>query len=542
MSIREWLSRHAKTLAVAGALLLQGSAAQAQFNISLPTLVTTDKGVLVGQSTQGIRQFLGVPYAAPPTGTRRWKAPAAESAYVFRDASRFAKHCPQSASPFGVASTSEDCLYLNVYTPPALDVALRPAPVMVWFHPGAFQYGESDDFNPTALVKKGVVVVTLNYRLGALGGLAHPALTAESADQGSGNYGLMDQQAALRWVQRNIRSFGGDPAKVTIFGESAGGVSVYAHIAAPDSAGLFQRAIAMSGSYFGYSQERTLAVAEAEGQAYATAVGCPSQSLSCLRAVPVATLLANQSTSPVAYLPNTEPSVLPESIFWAIYSGHINKVPLLHGITQDEYRLFVALRELEGFPTNSRETYHDNIMALLGFETETAYTMTDHFYQASKYGGEAYALGELGTNVVFACSTLTLGHYVKQFSAVYHYTFDDKNAPQDVLPPVSFPYGAYHGADVQYILDSSDGQAPFTPAQQTLADRMKSYWANFARTGNPNGTNLPVWPAYADVTDWLDENGPNIYMELGTTPRPFNSLEFFTDHGCLLFGPPYSTN
>lgn len=534
------MSRHAKALAVAGGLLLHGSAAQAQ--LSLPTLATTDKGVLVGQSTQGIRQFLGVPYAAPPTGSRRWKAPAAESAYLLRDASRFAKHCPQSASPFGVASTSEDCLYLNVYAPPALEVALRPAPVMVWFHPGAFQYGESDDFNPNALVKKGFVVVTLNYRLGALGGLAHPALTAESAEQGSGNYGLMDQQAALRWVQRNIRNFGGDPSKVTIFGESAGGVSVYAHIAAPDSAGLFHRAISMSGSYAAYTEERTLAVAEAEGQAYATAVGCPSQTLACLRAVPVATLLANQNPSPVAYLPNIEPTVLPEGMFWAFYNGNFNKVPVMHGSTQDEYRLFVALRELAGFPTNSRETYHDNIMAMLGFDSGTAYAMTDHFYTVAKYGSEAFALGELGTDIVFACRALQMSHQFREFSAVYHYEFDDETAPQDVLPPVSFAYGAYHGSDVQYILDSSDGQAPFTSAQQTLAERMKNYWTNFARNGNPNGTNLPVWPTYEDVPDWLDENGPNIYMELSLSPRQFNSREFFSDHGCLLFGPPYSND
>lgn len=193
MCIREWLSRHAKSLAIAGAVLAHGAVAEAQL-FTLPTTANTDKGSLVGQSKNGIRQFLGVPYAAPPTGSRRWKAPAPESAYLLRDASRFAKHCAQTASPFGDASTSEDCLYLNVFAPPALETLFRPAPVMVWLHPGGFQSGESDDFNPTALVKKGFVVVTLNYRLGALGFMAHPALTAESAEHASGNYGIMDQQ------------------------------------------------------------------------------------------------------------------------------------------------------------------------------------------------------------------------------------------------------------------------------------------------------------------------------------------------------------
>ena len=536
MCIREWLSRHATSLALAGAVLLPGSAAEAQlFNFSLPTTATTDKGSLVGRTSNGTRQFLGVPYAAPPTGANRWKAPAPESAYLLRDATRFAKHCAQAASPFGVASTSEDCLYLNVFAPSALETALRPAPVMVWMHPGGFQAGESDDYNPTALVKKGFVVVTLNYRLGALGFMAHPALSAESGKNASGNYGIMDQQAALRWVQRNIRSFGGDPKSVTIFGESAGAVSVYAHMASPDSAGLFHRAIAQSGTYMNWYSVDDQQHAESKGTAFATAVGCPNQDLACLRAAPVSTLLAKQDPSPVAYLPTPEPAVLPEGIFGAIYKGHFNKVPLLQGTTQDEYRLFVALRELQGFPTNAN-TYESNISAMMGFDSETAHSLATFFWTAAKYdNNESFALSELGTDTIFACPLRTITHYAALYAPVFVYEFDDKTAPQDVLPPVSFPYGAYHGAEVQYILDSFDGAAPFDTAQKLLADQMKTYWTQFARTGNPNAGNVPAWPQYRDVEDTLDPNGESIYMELDHTPRGFNDREFLTDHGCYFW-------
>ena len=540
MRIREWLSRHATSLALAGAVLLNGGAAKAQlFGLSLPTAATTDKGSLIGKITSSGRQFLGVPYAAPPTGANRWKAPAPERAYLLRDATRFAKHCAQVASPFGDASTSEDCLYLNVFAPSALETLFRPAPVMVWFHPGAFQSGQSDDYNPAALVKKGFVVVTVNYRLGALGFMAHPALTAESREQASGNYGIMDQQAALRWVQRNIRSFGGDPRSVTIFGESAGAVSVYAHLASPDSAGLFHRAIAQSGTYAFYTEPVTQAQAETAGQTYAAAVGCPNQALACLRAVPVSTLLAKQDPSPVAYLPTIDAAVLPESIFNAFYYGRFNKVPLIQGTTQDEYRLFVALRELQGFPTNA-QTYESNIVALLGLQPETAHTLATFQYSADKYeNSESLALAELGTDLVFACRSRTLAHYIAAHAPVYVYEFDDKTAPQDVLPSVSFPYGAYHGSEVQYILDSFDGAPDFTSDQKGLADLIKNYWTRFAKTGNPNGGNAPAWPQYRDVENSLDPEGEPIYMELDHTPRAFNSLEFLTDHGCYLWGYGY---
>jgi para-nitrobenzyl esterase len=209
-----------------------------------PTATTTS-GVVVGTESANARAFLGIPYAAPPVGALRWKAPAAPASWTgTRSATEYAAHCAQPASPYGVASSSEDCLYLNVHTPKTAG----PHPVMVWIHGGAFYLGQSNTYKPDALVAENHVVVTVNYRLGALGFMAHPALTAEHGTA-SGNYGLMDQQAALTWVKNNIANFGGNKDNVTIFGESAGGFSVNSHLASPGSVGLFHKAIAMSGAY-----------------------------------------------------------------------------------------------------------------------------------------------------------------------------------------------------------------------------------------------------------------------------------------------------
>jgi para-nitrobenzyl esterase len=230
-----------------------------------PLVVGTADGQVRGLARGPVNEYLGIPYAAPPVGQLRWQPPQPPADWRgVRAATRFAPHCPQVASTFGRASSSENCLFLNVFAP-----ATRRGsglPVMVWIHGGALVAGESDDYDPSALVAHHVIVVTLNYRLGALGFLAHPAL-ADKPGGPSGDYGLMDQQAALRWVQRNIRAFGGNPANVTIFGESAGGQSVLLQLVSPTARGLFTRAIAESGGYA--LGQASLASAEAAGQAFA---------------------------------------------------------------------------------------------------------------------------------------------------------------------------------------------------------------------------------------------------------------------------------
>src|SRR5579875_794989 len=299
-----------------------------------PVAGTAD-GAVRGLANGAVDEFLGIPYAAPPVGALRWRPPQPAASWSgVRDATTFAPHCPQPASPFGEASTSEDCLYLNVFTP-SQRAAGPGYPVMVWIHGGAFVSGESNDYDPTQLVEDGVTVVTFNYRLGALGFLAHPALA--DANGQSGDYGLMDQQAALRWVQRNIASFGGDPRSVTIFGESAGGLSVLAQVASPQARGLFDRAIVESGSY--NLSQASLASAEAAGEAFAAKAGCASQTAACLRSLPVSTILADQDAA--GYTPNINTEVLPETLETAFAAGDFNRVPIVNGTNHDEWRLFV---------------------------------------------------------------------------------------------------------------------------------------------------------------------------------------------------------
>jgi para-nitrobenzyl esterase len=281
------------------------------------------------------------PYAAPPVGALRWQPPQPAASWPgVRAATQFGPHCPQLAGPFGEASTSENCLYLNVFTP----AAGADHPVMVWIHGGALVSGESNDYDPTALVEHGVTVVTINYRLGALGFLAHPAL-ADASGQ-SGDYGLMDQQAALRWVQRNIANFGGDPRNVTVFGESAGGLSTLSQVASPQAKGLFEKAIVESGSY--NLTQASLASAETAGEAFATKAGCASQTAACLRRLPVSVILADQDAS--GYTPNINTEILPQSLGTAFATGNFNRVPIINGTNHDEWRLFVALSALAGNP------------------------------------------------------------------------------------------------------------------------------------------------------------------------------------------------
>src|SRR5690349_12859070 len=279
-------------VAAAPAVSASAVAGQTAANGRGPVVGTTN-GPVRGLASGAVDEFLGIPYAAPPVGALRWRPPQPAARWSgVRDATQFAPHCPQPPTPFGQASTSEDCLFLNVFTPSREGNASH-RPVMVWIHGGALVTGESNDYIPTKLVEDGVTVVTINYRLGALGFLAHPALA--DANGQSGDYGLMDQQAALRWVQRNIASFGGDPRNVTIFGESAGGLSVLSQVASPQARGLFERAIAESGSY--NLTQASLSSAEAAGEAFAATAGCTSQTAACPRSLPVSAILASENAA-----------------------------------------------------------------------------------------------------------------------------------------------------------------------------------------------------------------------------------------------------
>ncbi len=485
-------------------------------------VVKTDRGPVRGASSDGVDRFLGIPYAAPPVGQLRWKAPQPVTRwYQPRDATHFANHCPQVASPYGLPSTTEDCLYLNVFTPSdshrdhGKDDWHR-LPVMVWIHGGALVVGLSDGYDPTRLVKQGVVVVTLNYRIGALGFLAHPALSAESPDRVSGNYGILDQQAALQWVQRNIGSFGGDPFRVTIFGESAGGLSVQTQLASPGAAGLFQRAIVESGAYSLVQQG--LAAAEGAGVAYAAKVGCAAPTTAdCLRATPVATLLEYQGSG---MYPVVDGVVLPTTIAAAFSTGNFHQVPVMEGSNHDEWRLFIS-------PIDAA-LYVPTVAATLGVSLATASFITGVYYPLAAYPSPTLALGALGTDAIFACNSRKSVRWLSQYVPTFAYEFNDEDAPQRFLPPNGFPYGAAHASEIQYIFDIPNAPLPgsLSPAQEQLADAMVTYWTNFAKAADPNGAGVPLWPRYIGATDVFQSLAP---------PTPAPETGFAADHKCAFW-------
>ena len=478
-------------------------------------VVSTANGAVRGADAGTTNEFLGLPYAAPPVGALRWRAPApAASWHGVRDATQLAPHCAQSASPFGQASTSEDCLYLNVFTPAH---ARGRLPVMVWIHGGALVTGESDDYDPSRLVGDGAIVVTINYRLGALGFLAHPALAG--AGGGSGDYGLMDQQAALRWVQRNIGQFGGDARDVTIFGESAGGLSVASQLASPSARGLFDRAIIESGAYG--LNTASLATAESAGQAFATAAGCASQTAACLRSLPVATILADQNAA--GYQPNIDGTIVTEPLKTALATGHFNHVPVMNGSNHDEYRLFVALDALEGAPVTAAN-YQATIAGTLGVTPAIASVIAAQ-YPLSAYPSPALALGAVGTDAIFACPALTLDESVSKYVPTYAYEFNDENAPELFLPPLGFPYGAAHASEIQYLFSLTVEAIPATlsPQQEQLAATMRTYWTSLARTGSPSRIGTPLWPRFTTAGQRIQSL---------TTPRPQVETDFATEHNC----------
>ena len=436
-----------------------------------------------------------------------------------RDATQFAPHCPQPPTPFGQASTSEDCLFLNVFTPSREGNASH-RPVMVWIHGGALVTGESNDYIPTKLVDDGVTVVTINYRLGALGFLAHPALA--DANGQSGDYGLMDQQAALRWVQRNIASFGGDPRNVTIFGESAGGLSVLSQVASPQARGLFERAIAESGSY--NLTQASLSSAETAGEAFAASAGCASQTAACLRSLPVSAILASENAA--GYTPNINSEVLPETLKTAFATGNFNRVPIVNGTNRDEWRLFVALSELEGNPVTA-SNYQSMISSTLGVPSAAAAVIAAK-YPLSAFPSPSVALGAVGTDAIFACPALTIDRSVSHFAPTFAYEFNDEHALQGFLPPVSFPYGAAHASEIRYLMDlpTAPFRATLSAAQQRLAKTMKGYWTNFAKRGFPSSSGSPLWRPFHDVTH---------RMQSLTPPAPQAETDFATTHNCAFW-------
>jgi len=523
-------------------------------------VVSTDKGKVAGLDNGTMDEFLGIPYAAPPVGANRWKPPQPHASWTGQlNATHFANHCPQLASPFGMQQLdTEDCLYLNVYTPPGTPTTNSKdyLPVMVWIHGGSLVHGESDDYNPSKLVAENVIVVTLNYRLGVLGYLAHPDLSNGGPSGASGNFGFMDQQYALHWVQNNISKFGGNPNNVTIFGESAGGLSVHVQLASPRAAGLFHQAIIESGAYQLdsttltksttpiYNDTTSLATAESWGETFSSSVGCGAQktaaeTAACLRKVPLNTIV-NYSLAGTIATPVVDHYVLTQSIGSALESGQFNKVPVMEGSNHDEWRLFVALYwDLAGYPVG-----HGNITyEYCNYKTFPALDPAQRADIAAEYPQTGYltpsiALGASGTDGIFACNSRASIRLIAKHVATYAYEFNDETAPELFLKPDSYfstdGYGAAHASELQYIFDLANTpyKISLSPAQKELSRNMVIYWTQFARSGNPNGNPnsslAPLWPKYVATTDeFLSLSPTEIKKDLG----------FSAAHNCSFWAP-----
>jgi para-nitrobenzyl esterase len=416
----------AATLAAAGGTADATLSASAGSALRASPVVHTEDGSVEGVAVAGGYAFRGLPYAAPPIGDLRWRPPQPPASWRgARDASQYAPSCPQPPNLFRPPGPeSEDCLYLNVSTPTLRHHAERP--VLVWIHGGGFTEDGALNYDGTTLAADGIVVVTINYRLGALGFLAHPALASRPGGP-AGNYGLMDQQAALRWVRSNIAEFGGDPDNVTIAGQSAGGVSVLAHLVSPHSRGLFRRAIVESGAFA--LNQISLSQAEAFGETFAAQAGCQDQTAECLRRVTVATLVKE---FPGAAIPGVvDGKVLTESIGAALAAGHFAHVPILNGVNHNEEWIFVAglgLAVSGGMyvpaPAPTPASYQSVIASVLGVSDTRAAAIAAE-YPLDAYPAAIVALSTLVSDANFACPAMQVDRWTARRVPTFAYEFDE---------------------------------------------------------------------------------------------------------------------
>lgn len=471
-----------KALLLLSALVLLCSCGKS----SEPGLVRVEGGLVQGIVEDGMTVFKGIPFAAPPVGELRWKAPQPVIPWDgVRMADSFSPG-PYSNMPFG--EQSEDCLYLNIWTP--AESPKDKLPVMVWIYGGGFSMGNAAFYDGTNLAKKGVVFVAPNYRVGRIGLMAHPELSAESPEGVSGNYGLLDQIAALKWVKENIAAFGGDPEKVTIFGESAGAISVSMLCASPLAKGLFRGAISQSGGSFGpvlpksYPGEnmQKLETAEQEGLKYMESVG--AKSIADLRAMDAKTLSAQSVVTGGAW-PIVDGYVIPDDQYKLYEEGNFNDVAILVGYNSDEGDSFGFYNDPKEQIAAVYERYDDYAERLI-----EAYPMSET--ETPKSGRD------LGRDSAFGWQTWIWGRLQNDHGKqpVYLYYFDqDPGYPED---SPKYGHGSPHGQDVDYVFNSFRGEV--SESDRILCDYMMEYWTNFAKYGDPNGKgdnpNLPVWPLF----------------------------------------------
>jgi carboxylesterase type B len=526
--------RIAAGLLLAASALVAGVAATAPAASANPAsahtgqglVVRTDKGLIEGMSAEGTDQFLGVPYAAPPVGALRWAAPQPAPPWPgIRPVTSYGGRCGQLASGNGSRVDNENCLYLNVYTPPGGNGQDRGGglPVLVMIHGGGLTTGAGDQHDGSLIVTTdNIIVVSINYRLGPFGFLDLPGL-GTTTSTANGNFGLLDQEAALRWVQRNIAAFGGNPAKVTIAGESAGGWSDCALLASPPARGLFRGVIMESGSCASQSP----AAAQAASLAFAKQAGCQNAATAaaCLRAVPEATLLsASASYQPEFTYGGPE---LPVADASAVAAGNYDHVPVLMGTNHDEGRTFsqglTGLTEAQADALVTSE-YGSRAAGVLARYPWSSYP--------SPYTA-AYMIGDIWTDSGFitgigGCPTQNLASQFASTTRTYFYQFDDLHAPGLNNDQPGYQWGAGHAMELAYLWPSfNNGYSLYdllTPAQLELSQQMVKYWGAFVTTGRPEVPGQPLWPRYG--------SGQLMSLRPGGQTQLISAATFGAEHQC----------
>ena len=511
-------------------VLLPGAGAAPAAGQSSDAVVTVAGGQLAGAPSalgDEVTVYRGVPFAAPPVGDLRWRPPQPAATWEgVRNATEAAPACIQSPIPAevqtfynaGVDRMEEDCLYLNVWTAAGPDDS---APVLVWIHGGGLAIGNSADitYDGTRLAQRGVVLVTINYRLAALGYLAHPLLSEESEHGASGNYGTLDQVAALGWIQRNIAAFGGDPSRVTIFGESAGSWSVNQMMATPLASGLFHAAIGESGGSFGsMGRAQPQAEIEAAGERFVEALlgDGMTQSLETMRAKSADEILA-VAPELVVSAATVDGWVFPDTVYNIFAAGEQHDVPVIVGSNADEMSILggaAGAGTLAEYRESIRSEYGEHADAF--FETFPA--ETDEEAQQARVAS--------GTDATFGWEMRTWARMMETVSSPAYLYFFSRIPPA----PDADLYGAYHTAEIPYVFDNF-GVSPhpyanrsYTDTDRRLSDILASYWVNMAATGNPNSEGLPEWPAYDPEADAALHISDTIDVEQGIRK---DRLDFF---------------
>jgi len=495
-------------MGLAATVLVSGAYAQDRVKIA--------NGTLEGTSSKGIRSFKGIPFAAPPVGDLRWKPPQPVKNWKgVRKADQFGPRAMQRSifgdMIFRASGTSEDCLYLNVWTPAKL--AKEKLPVLVYFYGGGFVAGDGSEprYDGESMARKGIVAVTVNYRLGIFGFFAHPELTKESPHHASGNYGLLDQYAALQWVQRNIAAFGGDPRRVTIAGESAGSISVSAQMASPLSKKLFAGAIGESGSILGTLSAMPLEEAEQSSVKFAAGLGISeAPSLAALRAMSAEQLLEATAKPGVPWFrPTVDGYFFPKPPPAIFAAGEQACVPLLAGSNSEES----GYRGVLGRAEPTVENYRKALERLYPGKAEEVFRL----YPAANETEVMDAAQDLAGDRFIALSTWKwINTATKTCNRpTYYYLYcRPRPAMKGGSGKGPRPRGAVHSAEIEYALGNLDYNKVYawTPDDYRVSKVMQEYFANFIKTGNPNGSGLPNWPEF--------RKGQRMIIDVNTRAEP----------------------